>query len=235
MLELSAFGIWYGIVSYHLVVLSPYLHLLKCFSWPTCCSHFSSYSLPCPAWRSGVSNHLCGSLGTNSNLFWLLNRDFWGFKTVTDLISVCQAELRAVYLSLAAAGYNVDFSVLDVDWFVPSLAPLLAPFPSVHHTPGAVNVAVAVLLFWFAWKSYKKSTGLEPNLVFGPCTAIPVFCEPFCGDNQQLVLSPLLQEPLCEGMIKDIFCFHPHCSGLPISCITLCNHIACTGADYGSS
>lgn len=33
---------------------------------------------------------------------------------MTDLISVCQAELRAVYLALAAAGHDVDFSILDV-------------------------------------------------------------------------------------------------------------------------
>lgn len=93
-----------------------------------------------------MNNELCGSLGTDSNLFWLLNRDFRGFKTVKDLISVCQTELTAVYLLLAAGGHDVDFSVLDIDLFVPSLAPLLAPFLSVPQTPGVVNVAVCCVI-----------------------------------------------------------------------------------------
>ena len=100
--------------------------------------------------------------------------------------------LNWFYLDCTVAGHDVDLFALSAGLFGPSPAPWSPPSLAVHQTPGLVNGCFWLLLFavlfitllCFAWQSYDKSTGLEPNQVFGPCTAaVPVLREPSGGEN----------------------------------------------------
>ena len=95
-------------------------------------------------------------------------------------------------LLLAVTGHDADIFTLYTDLCLPLSALVLNPFLAVHQNPGLVNVCfwhllfamLFIVLFFFAWESCDKSTGLKPNLVFGPCNAaVPVLREPSRGDN----------------------------------------------------